>query len=96
MFTDTGYASVSSGSSLYGSDLGETHTDAESGSGDQQEQVRQDLTDADLPEKNNTICVFVCGAVCCEGVYELPESAKRRWHHSAISFLINNTFPEQR
>ena len=76
VFTDTGYASVSSGSSLYGSDLGETHTDAESGSGDQQEQVRQDLTDADLPEKNNTICVFVCGAVCCEGVYELPESAR--------------------
>ena len=40
------------------------------------QETGQDLSGAVLPEKSDTICVFVCGAVNCEGVYELPESAR--------------------
>ncbi|MBQ9050802.1 MAG: helix-hairpin-helix domain-containing protein [Lachnospiraceae bacterium] len=38
--------------------------------------TRQDAIYEEQPEHAETICVFVCGAVNCEGVYELPESAR--------------------
>ena len=41
-----------------------------------QEPAQQDLIEEDLPGKAVTICVFVCGAVNCEGVYELPEFSR--------------------
>ena len=75
VFTDTVYASGSSGSSVSVGDSSETAADTEGADGVAQE-PRQDLSDAVLPEKSDTICVFVCGAVNCEGVYELPESAR--------------------
>ena len=75
VFTDTVYASGSSGSSVSVVDPAENAVDAEDAGGAMQE-TGQDLSDAVLPEKSDTICVFVCGAVNCEGVYELPESAR--------------------
>ena len=75
VFTDTVYASGSSGSSVSVVDPAEDAVDAEAAGGAMQE-TGQDLLGAVLPEKSDTICVFVCGAVNCEGVYELPESAR--------------------
>lgn len=76
VFTDTVYAAGSSGSFDSGGDSGGAHAEEEDGSGDQPDPGRQDTADEDLPQKNDTICVFVCGAVYCEGVYELPESSR--------------------
>ena len=38
--------------------------------------TRQDAIYEEQLEHAETICVFVCGAVNCEGVYELPESSR--------------------
>ena len=76
VFTDTVYASGGSGSSVSWSVSEETTAEAEDTAGDTRDQVQKELPGEDLPEQEDTICVFVCGAVNCEGVYELPESAR--------------------
>ena len=76
VFTDTVYASGTRGSSASWSDSGGTASQAQDGTGDLKEQVQDELSGKDLTEQEDTICVFVCGAVNCEGVYELPESAR--------------------
>ena len=76
VFTDTVYASGTRGSSVSWSDSGGTTSQAQDGTGEMKEQVQDELSGKDLTEQEDTIFVFVCGAVNCEGVYELPESAR--------------------
>lgn len=81
VFTDTVYAS---GSGTYSSksDSGDgTYSAAESAEGDVQEYSDrtgpdQAGTGSSSGDANSMICVFVCGAVNCEGVYELPERSR--------------------
>ena len=76
VFTDTVYASESSGYSLTGT-VGETDPAAAQTGGaphsdpSQAEQSHQESADGE-----KMICVFVCGAVNCEGVYELRENSR--------------------
>jgi len=81
VFTDTVYASGSSGYSVKEGSGQENAAGAGDSSGDAQEDpVSEDLSDGLSSEEDegtgDKVCVFVCGAVNCEGVYELPEGSR--------------------
>lgn len=76
VFTETVYASGSSGYSVSGGAPGENSSEEEDGNGDTRQLSGQEILYEDQHEHVETICVFVCGAVNREGVYELPESAR--------------------
>ena len=76
VFTETVYASGGSGYSVSGGGSENNSAASENSSGDTGLQTAENPSDKEEPEHVETICVFVCGAVNCEGVYELPESSR--------------------
>ena len=80
VFTDTVYASGGT-YSVEGGDGEDSYSAKESGNSEGQKcadpsNTAQNDAGSGSEKDNVTICVFVCGAVNCEGVYELPERAR--------------------
>lgn len=76
VFTDTVYASESSGYSLTGT-VGETDpAAAQTGGAPQSDLSQAQQSHQESADAEKMICVFVCGAVNCEGVYELRENSR--------------------
>ena len=81
VFTDTVYASGSSTYSVSGGSGEEPYPGSESTGTDGKEYsdrtgIAQDGTGSPNEAESGTICVFVCGAVSQEGVYELPKRSR--------------------
>ena len=75
VFTDTVYSSESGGSDVTAESKGEISSD-EGVSKGEQEPASQGPACDESQEQAGVVCVFVCGAVIREGVYELPENAR--------------------
>ena len=76
VFTDTVYSSGGSGYSVSGGSGEEEPSGAESTADAEREPDRSDISEENTEDSGSTICVFVCGAVNSEGVYELPGNAR--------------------
>lgn len=76
VFTDTVYASESSGYAGSENAGALLSSGAEQEMSGGEESVASALSQKDASDQEDRICVFVCGAVNCEGVYELPADAR--------------------
>ena len=75
MFTDTVYASEDGGS--FGSEnAGGVASPKEDPSNSASDSAVRDASEEEAGQGTGRICVFVCGAVADEGVYELPENSR--------------------